>query len=449
MRASKHIEQLAHNIHFRPDEKTDERILAEAEAALRKRTFPATKPETMRIIIMRNPILRIAVAAVVVIACLISVSLWRTTGSGIALADVLARMGQVKAFRCKGSFSKTSQIAPGKSYNGEVRYTNLTSQEYGSKVSREQTDPNGRNIAVGETYFYPQKKMAIQIAHAEKKYTRIELDDAGVQQMLKEFNRFSNPRAFLEEIVACKHESLGRSTVDGIDVEGFGTTDPNCRGSGFWFQDQQVQIKVWVDVKTRLPVRYESLESGLDEMGNRMSHRFVMHDFQWDIPVDASEFEPPVVPDGYTVVTAPKRPTPTEEKAIKGLKLYADLSGHYPKNANWPSEYRYSVEYRWSVFEKSETPAAKRLREEIKGLAEEEKANRLRDTLSPLRHIGLFYARLKDPAYYGETITPKDADKVLLRWKVSDNEYRVIFGDLHAETVSPTRLAELEKNLPK
>ena len=39
--------------------------------------------------------------------------------------------------------------------------------------------------------------------------------------------------------------------------------------------------------------------------------------------------------------------------------------------------------------------------------------------------------------------------KVLLRWKVSENEYRVIFGDLHAETVSPEKLAELEKALPK
>ncbi|HUV66124.1 MAG TPA: hypothetical protein VMW24_19685, partial [Sedimentisphaerales bacterium] len=55
----------------------------------------------------------------------------------------------------------------------------------------------------------------------------------------------------------------------------------------------------------------------------------------------------------------------------------------------------------------------------------------------------------KDPAYYGKTVTPKDADKVLMRWKVSDSEYRVIFGDLHAETVTADALAELEKLLPE
>jgi hypothetical protein len=36
-----------------------------------------------------------------------------------------------------------------------------------------------------------------------------------------------------------------------------------------------------------------------------------------------------------------------------------------------------------------------------------------------------------------------------MRWKVSDTEYRVIFGDLHAETVSPEKLAELERTIPK
>ena len=49
---------------------------------------------------------------------------------------------------------------------------------------------------------------------------------------------------------------------------------------------------------------------------------------------------------------------------------------------------------------------------------------------------------------YGEFVTPKDADLVLMRWKVSDNEYRVIFGDRHAETVTVEVLEELEKELP-
>ena len=61
----------------------------------------------------------------------------------------------------------------------------------------------------------------------------------------------------------------------------------------------------------------------------------------------------------------------------------------------------------------------------------------------------MFYAQLvkedKDPAYYGDSVLPGDADRVLMRWKISDDQYRVIFGDLTAETVSAQQLAELEK----
>ncbi|MCJ7675470.1 MAG: hypothetical protein MUO33_10010, partial [Sedimentisphaerales bacterium] len=70
-----------------------------------------------------------------------------------------------------------------------------------------------------------------------------------------------------------------------------------------------------------------------------------------------------------------------------------------------------------------------------------------------IQSLGRFYMTLvqekKEPAYYGESVTPADTDKVLLRWKTSDSEYRVIFGDLRAETVTPEKLAELEAALPK
>jgi hypothetical protein len=36
-----------------------------------------------------------------------------------------------------------------------------------------------------------------------------------------------------------------------------------------------------------------------------------------------------------------------------------------------------------------------------------------------------------------------------MRWKISDNEYRVIFGDLSTLDVSAEKLAELEKLLPQ
>ena len=68
-----------------------------------------------------------------------------------------------------------------------------------------------------------------------------------------------------------------------------------------------------------------------------------------------------------------------------------------------------------------------------------------------IQGAGMFYMQLvqenKAPAYYGDIITPEDADQVLMRWKVSDTEYRVIYGNLNAETVEAEVLAELESAL--
>ena len=75
------------------------------------------------------------------------------------------------------------------------------------------------------------------------------------------------------------------------------------------------------------------------------------------------------------------------------------------------------------------------------------------DKMMPVQMLGAFYMSLvqekKEPAYYGKVVKPGDAAQVLLRWKTADNEYRVIFGDLHAVTVDADTLAKLEAALPK
>ena len=61
----------------------------------------------------------------------------------------------------------------------------------------------------------------------------------------------------------------------------------------------------------------------------------------------------------------------------------------------------------------------------------------------------LFYGKLikenKDVAYYGDTVTAQDIEKVLMRWKISDQKYRVIFGDLSTQDVSYEELTQLEQ----
>jgi hypothetical protein len=41
----------------------------------------------------------------------------------------------------------------------------------------------------------------------------------------------------------------------------------------------------------------------------------------------------------------------------------------------------------------------------------------------------------KDPAYYGDRVSAESPDAVLFRWKIDDDTYRVVFGDLRTEGV--------------
>ena len=70
----------------------------------------------------------------------------------------------------------------------------------------------------------------------------------------------------------------------------------------------------------------------------------------------------------------------------------------------------------------------------------------------PLQSPGFFYMMLtqekKEPVYYGETVGPDDAGAVLMRWKTSENMYRVIFADLSAADVTPEELKDFEKLQP-
>jgi len=53
----------------------------------------------------------------------------------------------------------------------------------------------------------------------------------------------------------------------------------------------------------------------------------------------------------------------------------------------------------------------------------------------------------KDVVYYGDSIDPDNSDALLLRWKLSEGKYKVIFGDLSAKTVTAEELIELQAQM--
>ncbi len=387
---------------------------------------------------MKNPLAKLAVAAAVVVACILGLFMWTGTQSSVALADVLTRLQQVSVYMYQMSMTTTGSTPTGRPLNGQAEATALFSDELGMKMTIETDrlvpDAEGSTRMVQEMYMLPAQRRMVTIMPGEKKYMQMDFDDARFEEQRRQNN---DPRAMVEQLLNCDYVRLGRSTIDGIEVEGFQTTDPNYMGSMIG----QVDAKIWVDVKTQLPVRSE-----MDvQMTGDMHMHAVIHDFAWDISVDASEFEP-IIPEDYTTLTSGpvKIPAMNEETAIRGLKLFAEMSGRYPEKLDMVTLMSVMKEF-------TKTPAAEKVESGQK--PSQEQTQELLEKLTPVLSIGSFYTILvqdqKHPAYYGDIVSPEDAGQVLMRWQVTETEYRVIFGSLHAETVGADVLVELEKALPK
>ncbi len=234
---------------------------------------------------MRNPLAELAVAAVVVVACLIGVLLWKGTGSGLALAEVLARMEQVQTYRLKVSTAWQPEGAESKPV---VEAAMLVTRNLGGKVVMQVNHPITGQRMREEVYLPPHGRTIITLMPNEKQYSKIELDEATFEQWRRE----NDPRYLVEQVTKCEHTRLGRSVVDGVEVEGFRTTDPNS------WDGRSVtggEIRIWAAVETRLPVRIE-MGKGEPSKGRL---QVVAHDFEWNVPAEASDFTP-VIPGDYT-----------------------------------------------------------------------------------------------------------------------------------------------------
>ena len=372
---------------------------------------------------MKSPRSKPAMAVIVVVLiAVVIVSLWQDAGSSVALADVLTKIGQITAYTYEISITRTrpNQSATRTTSTGTV----LVSNDHGMRATIETVDPNNERTRQ-EMYILLQKNTMVSVEAQKKSYKRFKLDDTMIEGFKEQFN---DPRSMIKKMLTCEYTSLGRSVIDGINAEGFQTTDPAySMDSAFG----QADVKLWVDAETRLPVRSEVCVT--EDIDGELRQNRVLDNFQWDVTADATEFEPDI-PDDYSTRSGDISVSAfTEETAIKGFTVFSDLAGEYPDNLGGKTFFK--------ELEALLAPTRDRKRNE--------KYAKLADVTMPIGGLLSFYQTLvqgkKDPAYYGEFVTPEDAGSVLMRWKVSESEYRVIFGDRHAETVTADVLKELEK----
>jgi outer membrane lipoprotein-sorting protein len=436
MRPADNINEMIKKLKVKASTDLDKRVheaifITLAESDETKSTL--TQPNIGRTI-MKSPITKIVAAAAIVIAFFAGLYFWTSTSSGIALADVLTRIEQVSAYMYKMHWTETNQQT-----TSEVASTVWVSQDNGIKMIQTRVDPNSGESRNDEVYLLPQENTMLLVMHQEKNIYRIKWEDAEEDYYKEKYN---DPHTIIKEILNCSHTSLGQSVIDRKAVEGFQTTDPAYKGGFFGRSDlivgglEKVDVKLWVDVDTFLPIRFE--EDIITKAG--LHTHEVSYDFRWNVVVNDDDFKPDITEDYNSPMGDWNIPATNEENAIKGLRLFANYAGSYPVNID-PGNLDIDA------FRKETKKYLEASHVSDEELTEEEKTQQNSELFlmgMPIAFYNDLVTENKDPAYYGKTVTPEDADKVLMRWKITDNECRIIFGDLRTKTVSADELIELE-----
>ncbi len=381
--------------------------------------------------IMKSRIAKLAVAAVIIIAVLVVVD--NIGPSTVALAEVLKKVEQVPVFMYKLKIQVIGDMVPGRSVGNMLQEaTIIISTDLGMKMEMTMTDPNSGEQTTQIMYILPQEKAFFMIMPEMKKYVRMGFDEELLSRLKTQSN---DPREMIKQILDYEYTELGRSVIEGVTVEGFETTDPAVYGGAM---GESVKIRLWVDIVTWLPV--------LTEMDIKISEQMriqgVIYDYQWNIQVDESEFVP-VIPKDFESFPPGGMIMPdiSEEATIEGLRIFEEFTGRYPEKVDIMTLMQQVNELR-----NSNSPAAEQFKEKLeKAQSEEERVSLLMDMMRPIQSIGMFYMMLaqdrKDPAYYGDKVTPEFPHAVLMRWKTEEGDYRVIFGDLTIEDVTYRRRA--------
>ncbi|MHC4740620.1 MAG: hypothetical protein ACYS8Z_01840 [Planctomycetota bacterium] len=448
MRPAEDIERLVKDakIVINPDVKRDALKELVDELEKPKTTRSAEKEPNVWRIIMKSRTTKLAAAAVILIAALLSIYMFAE--SGVTLAGTLEKVEQATAFMYKthmkmkmSMFTNIDPNAP--PMDMDMQTTVLISRNYGMKSETITVAGNTGEKSVNTMYIVPDEKIAVMLMPDKKKYMEIDIDNDWLAKM-KQQNY--EPRQMIKQMMGCEYTELGRSTIDGVEVDGFQTTDPTVLGD----VGGDVKLTLWVDAEKWLPLRSE-IEF---DMGDKMQAEATVSEFEWNIPVTADDFKPNIPDDYELMADGFKMPKINEEGLIEGLKLFAELAGSYPKKLSMMDLAQEMMGFMTDkkVLEKikNKIPELRDLDDDKLGqLDKEDVMAKSMAVTQPLQSPGFFYMMLvqekKEPVYYGETVGPDDVEAVLLRWKISDDKYRVIFGDLSAMDATAEQLEELEK----
>ena len=289
------IEKKIRDMHFKASEQLRNKILDNAMEAYQKskqKDSARTEPNIWRII-MKSPVTKLAAAACVIIAALVAINHFAgpVGVTSVAWGKLAERINQIDTVSYR--MIVTDKYESGRTEGGEISVSQ--SSEYGIIMKGFENDK-----LVLEIYALPKKKMLIELFHIPKKYVLKE----GGEGRLEEYSRWEDPRKWLNSLLSEKYRELGRRIINGVEAEGIEVENPQFNKGAF--AEEECRVQLWVDIKNELPVQLFSEGEGFIEGKGAHIYKAVFDNFQWDIELAPSLFEPPAIPDDYTEFELPK-----------------------------------------------------------------------------------------------------------------------------------------------
>ncbi len=282
----KQFEQFVRDIKFddKPDYGHRDRLEQRLLSILSRQPRHKQQPLKIWRIIMKSRIIKLAAAAVIIIAVIVGINHLGGTisGSSVAWGRIAENVRQIDTFMFSLSIKVTDSPTEKLPQQVHAKWRIYLSGQYGFRM-----DIYANDKVV--SWFVPAgSDTIITVIPDEKKWTKMPLSENQLQQAQQ---KEKDPREYIKRFVSRPYKQLGRATIDGIAVEGIEVNNPPTDGEPL----ENAVGRLWVDVTTQLPVRVEI--EGTAE-GNPVES---IMDFRWSHAVDPSVFEPNIPPD-YTSI---------------------------------------------------------------------------------------------------------------------------------------------------
>ncbi len=389
MQPADNIRRLIDESQISSSAQADRRILADALADLENRRVPSDARSGVWRILMQSKTVRLAAAAVIVIAVLFGLQF--LGGSGVTFAQAIQPILDANTAILDiviGAEDSNTPVIRDMIMGSYIRRTLSNMPESVSIIDIQA----GRILSLDES-----KKQAY--------YT----DLKGLPPIPNYLDHLKTILVTLQDNPHFVTEDLGAQQIDGHDAVGFCMKHPKA------------EIVLWADSETGLPVRIEHKEGQLT---------VICKNLQFNVSMDKSLFSMEV-PEGYALQqTQLDLLGSTEADFIEGLRVLAELygDGQFPDNV--------TLEYFLS-----QVPAMQKKEKGFKLSAEEDTAIGVKVQ----KHIlFLRFFRGEGKWYYrGRGVRLGDASTAIFWYRPKDSQtYRVIYGDLHVEDVAGENLPE-------